>query len=127
MEYKDKSLFERNVERWDSLGTVYDRLNGARENICAYFRPDLGSAYDEAADMLQLGGDIYEGSGPWAARTMATGFQGNTVSKRIDWRSYQMSDERVHGIDELDIWVQDVKKHMSRVYWGYDNGLQFCF
>ena len=116
MEYKDKPLYDRINERWTSLDTVYARLNNARETICEYFRPDLGSDYDEAADMLQLGGDIYEGSGPWSARTMATGFQGNTVSKRIDWRSYQMSDERVHGVDELDIWVQDVKKHMSRVY-----------
>ncbi len=115
-DYKDKSLYERIRERWDSLATVYARLNGAREDICAYFRPDLGSAYDESADMLQLGADIYDGSGPFAARTMATGFRGNTVGKNIDWRSYQMYDERVHGVDELDIWVQDILKHMSKVY-----------
>lgn len=116
MDYKDKPLFDRGVERWNSLDTVYARLNGARETICSYFRPDLGLSNDESADMLQLGANIYEGSGPWSARTMATGFQGNTVSKRIDWRSYQMFDQSVRGIDELDIWVEDVKKHMSEVY-----------
>ncbi len=116
MDYKDKPLYDRIGERWDSLDQVYARLNGARETIRSYFRPDLGLNYDESADMLALGADIYEGSGPWGARTMATGFQGNTVSKRIDWRSYQMADERVHGVDELDIWVQDIKKHMSKVY-----------
>ena len=116
MEYKDKPLYDRIKERWDSLDIVYDRLNGSRETICSYFRQDLGVDYDEAADMIQLGMDIYEGSGPWSARTMATGFQGNTVSKRIDWRSYQMKEDKVNGIDEVDIWVQDVKKHMSQVY-----------
>jgi len=116
MEYKEKPLYDRIKERWESLDTIYARLNGARDTICSYFRPDLGIDYDEAADMLQLGADIYEGSGPWSARTMATGFQGNTVSKRIDWRAYQMSDARVHGVDEIDIWVQDVKKHMGEVY-----------
>jgi hypothetical protein len=84
--------------------------------------------YDESADMVMLGGSIYEGSGPWAARTAATAFQGNTVSKKLDWFKYKFTDDRLEGIDELDEHTQAVKKHMAAVYQRgnfYDTQAQF--
>jgi hypothetical protein len=116
MDWKEKTLFERIKERWDEKGSVYDRLNDARESICDFFRPDLGVDYDESHDMLMLGQDIYEGSGPWTARTAARAFQGNTVSKKDPWFKYGFTDERLVGIDELDQFNQNMRKHISNVY-----------
>ncbi len=116
MEWAFKTLLERIKDRYTELDTVYDRLNDARESIVDLFRPDLGVDYDESADMLMLGGDIYEGSGPWVARTASTAFQGNTVSKKLDWRKYAFSDKRLDGIDELDEFCQDVKEHTGAVF-----------
>jgi hypothetical protein len=116
MEYKQKTLFDKITERWEDVDSVYERLNNAREDIAAFFRPDLGIDYDEDNDMLMLGGDIYEGSGPWVARTASTAFQGNTVSKKLDWFKYGFSDMRVQGIDELDEFCQNMKEHNAAVY-----------
>jgi len=116
MEWKQKTLLERIQDRWDSLESVYSRLKTARENICTFFRPDLGIDYDEDADMLMLGSEITEGSGPWVARTASTAFQGNTVSKKLDWYNYRFSDDKLNGIDILDRWRQDLKDHTSSVY-----------
>ena len=114
--YEDKTLFERIVIRWSDKDTAYDRRRTALESVCDYFRPDLGIDYDESADMLMLGSDIYEGSGPWTARTAAIAFQGNTVSKKLDWRKYKFTDIRLTGIDELDTHAQNQNEHMSAVY-----------
>jgi hypothetical protein len=116
MDWKEKTQYERITERWSEKDTVYDRLNTSRETICDFFRPDLGVDFDEEADMLMLGGDIYEGSAPWVARTASTAFQGQTVSKKLDWFQYQFSDLRLAGIDELDEFAQDAKDHMAAVY-----------
>lgn len=113
--WHEKTLYQRVVQLWDDKDNVYNRLRTARENICDFFRPDLGVDYDEAADMLMLGGSIYEGSGPWVARTASTAFQGNSVSRKLDWLKYGYSDERLTGIDELDNHAQNMTKHISNV------------
>lgn len=113
--YQKKTLYQRVAERWSDLDGVYNRLRTARENICDFFRPDLGVDYDESADMLMLGGSIYEGSGPWVARTASTAFQGNSVSRKLNWLKYGYSDERLTGIDELDSHAQNMTKHISNV------------
>jgi len=116
MEIKKDTLYRNVVNKWDDKEAPYDRLNTARETICDFFRPDMGVDVDEDSDMLMLGGDISEGSGPWAARTAAISYQGNTVSKKLDWYKYAFSDTRLTGIDELDQFCQDQKEHNSAVY-----------
>ena len=116
MEWTEKTQYERIVECWSEQDNVQARLKTAREDISDYFRPDLGVDYDESHDMLMLGGEIYEGSGPWVARRATTAFQGNTVSKKLDWIKYGFSDKRLAGIDELDAFAQDLKTHNSAVY-----------
>lgn len=113
--WNEKSLYQRITGRWSDLDGVYSRLRTARENICDFFRPDLGVDYDESADMLMLGGSIYEGSAPWVARTASTAFQGNSVSRKLNWLKYGYSDERLTGIDELDSHAQNMTKHISNV------------
>ncbi len=128
MDYKQKTLYEHITQKWDENGTAWDRLRTARENICEFFRPDLGVDYDEANDMLMLGGNLYDGSGPWVARTAAMAFMGNSVNKRGDWWKYQYTDPRIEGIDELDAHAQAQKEHISHVYQRgnfYDSQPQF--
>lgn len=86
----------------------------ANDEIVQQFRPDLGIDIDLDGDFF--GDQIYEGTAPWAARIMATGFQGNTISKAIDWLFYKMQQEDLNGIDEIDIWLQKRKEHMVGVY-----------
>ena len=116
MEYKQKTLYEHVTERWTECESSYGRLQTARTHICDFFRPDLGVDYDKSHDMLMLGGDIYDGSGPWVARTAAMAFMGNSVNKRGDWWKYQYTDKRVEGVDELDEHAQAQKEHISHVY-----------
>ena len=63
-----------------------------------------------------VGQNIYNGSGSWYSRMMAIGFQGSLVSKNIAWIRYQMEQFELKGVDELDVWVQDIKEHMSDAY-----------
>lgn len=116
MDYNDKTLYQKVTEKWDDLQASYDRLEIARENVCNFFRPDLGVDYDEDADMLMLGQYIYEGTPPWAARVAATGFQANSMSKKDPWFMHQFADKRLTGIDELDEWTQGVSEHIASVY-----------
>jgi len=128
MDYKQKTLFEHITEKWDENESAWQRLRVARENVCNFFRPDLGIDYDESHDMLMLGGDIYDGSGPWVARTASMAFMGNSVNKRGDWWKYQYTDPRIEGIDELDAHAQSQKEHISHVYQRgnfYDSQPQF--
>lgn len=116
MEIKKDTLYWNIVNKWSDKDKPYERVNKARTTVCDFFRPDLGVDVDEDSDMLMLGGDISEGSGPWAARTAAISYQGNTVSKKLDWHKYGFSDPRLTGIDELDQFCQDQKEHNSAVY-----------
>ncbi len=116
MEIKKNSIYQNVVNKWSDKDIPYERYNAARTTICDFFRPDLGVRVDEDNDMLQLGGDISEGSGPWAARTAAISYQGNTVSKKLDWWKYGFSDPRLKGVDELDQFNEDQKAHIASVY-----------
>ncbi len=114
--WEDKSLFDRIADRLEERKTAYNRFNKGRDSICDYFRPDLGINTDENNRGKFFGANIYEGTAPWAARIAAVGLQGNLVSKSIDWFMYLMKESELRGIDALDIWVQDVKDHMTYVY-----------
>jgi hypothetical protein len=116
MEIKKDTLYRNVVNKWSGKDRPYERVNAARTTLCNFFRPDLGVDVDEDSDMLMLGGDISEGSGPWVARTAAISYQGNTVSKKLDWYQYAFSDTKLKGIDELDQFCQDIKEHNRSVY-----------
>ena len=114
MNWKDKTLYERIVDRWEEKESDYSKINRNRETIIAYFRSDELLNIDDKGNFL--GQDIYNGSGAWYARMMATGFQGSLVSKNIDWFRYQMAQYELQGIDRLDAWCQDIKDYMTDVY-----------
>jgi len=114
MNWKDKTLYERIIDRWNEKETDSSKVNRNREIITAYFRSDELLETDDKGNLL--GQDIYNGSGPWYSRMMATGFQGSLVSKNISWIRYQMEQFELQGIDILDSWVQDIKEYMSDVY-----------
>jgi hypothetical protein len=114
--WEQKTQFQRIELRWNEVDSVYDRINSARRNIISFYRPDLGPDVLESSDMLQLGGNLYEGSPPWVARSAAIAFQGNSVSKKLDWFKYKFNHQRLEGIDELDEFAQNGKNHMASVY-----------
>jgi len=121
-------LLDRILDRHAQISERYEQFNDARDEIVEFFRPDLGIETDEDYEGDFFGEAIFEGTPPWAARVMATGFQGNLVSKSIDWLSYLMADTRLRGVDPLDKWVQDVKEHMTDAYQNstfYDEQPQF--
>jgi hypothetical protein len=115
-EWFDKSLWDRIDYRWKERETVYARLKTSRDTIQEFFRPDMDTDVDDAHDANLLGHDIYEGTAPWAAKTMAIGFQSNSFSQALPWINYQMAEPKLRGIDEIDEWVNDIKDHNSEVY-----------
>ena len=122
-DWKDKTLYDRIIQRWMEAEGQYSRINRNREVVVRCFRPDevpVGGEQRNSTGSQQtmelLGTDIYQGSGAWYSRTMATGFQGSLVSKNIDWFKYQMEQYELKGIDQLDLWLQDVKEYMTDVY-----------
>jgi len=112
--WQNKTLYERIVDRWLERETDYQKSNRNRDLMATYFRSDELIETDQQGDLL--GKAIYNGSGSWFSRMMATGFQGSLVSKNIPWIRYMMDDNDLAGIDELDQWNQDIKDHMTPAY-----------
>lgn len=116
--WEDKKLYDRLMDMYQQRKKGYVKFNKARKSITEYFRPDLGTEtqMNEHGDAAFFGENIYDGTAPWAADVMARGFQGNLVSATSDWIQYAMAQTELKDIDELDIWLQSVKEHMSDVY-----------
>jgi len=113
-DWNKKTLYNRIIDRWKEKDSVYTKVNNNRGVISTYFRSDEIVDTDDAGNLV--GVDIYNGSGSWYSRMMATGFQGSLVSKNTPWIRYMMEQFELKGIDELDIWNQDIKEYMSDVY-----------
>lgn len=114
--WENRTLLSRITDRLSQLELKYNQFQISRDWIVSLFRPDIAIDTEESSRGNFLGNDIYEGTAPWAARVMATGLQGNLVSKSIDWIQYLMKQFELRGIDELDVMLQDVKDHMTDVY-----------
>jgi len=114
MDWKLKTLYDRILDRWSEKEADYSKVNRNRATITAYFRSDEIIETDDKGNLV--GQDIYNGSGSWYSRMMATGFQGSLVSKNISWIRYQMKQYQLKGVDELDKWLQDIKDFMTDVY-----------
>jgi len=115
-EWIDKPLYDKIDFLWSGLDSGYNRRNKALETIIEFFRPDMDTDSDSQHDMDLLGHSIYEGTGPWAAKTKAIGFQSHQFSKAIDWISYKMRSWQLQDIDELDQYCNDARDHMTQVY-----------
>ena len=114
--WTDKKLFDRVKDCLAQGEKKYVRFNRARDSIVDYVRPDLGSEVSEHGDGSFFGQNIYEGTATWSLGTMATGFQGGIITEDSDWLLHRMKQIELKGIDELDIWLQDVKRYLSEVY-----------
>lgn len=112
--FTNKSLYDRVVARKDETDNDYAKVNHNRDVMVTYFRSDEIIETDDKGELV--GQAIYNGSGAWYGRTMATAFQGALVSKNIDWFRYMFDVLELKGVDELDIWAQDVKEHMTSAY-----------
>ncbi len=114
--WSDQTLFDRVIDLLTQKKKGYVKFNKARDSITDYFRPDLGSDTRPDGDGSFFGENIYEGTGPWAARVMASGFQGNLVSESASWLLHELEQHDLKGIDALDAWMQDVSRYMADVY-----------
>jgi len=114
MYWKQKTLLERIRDRWSEKDSQYSKVNRNRDVITTYFRSDEILEVNDKGEFV--GQEIYNASGSWYSRMMATGFQGSLVSKNISWIRYQMEQYELQGIDELDRWCQDIKEYMTDVY-----------
>lgn len=115
--YKEKNLYERIIDRHDEMVRDREPLEEDCDKIISIFRPDLVkfSRRTEGPKGI-LGANIHEGTGPWAARLMSDGLQGNLVSSSIKWLRYTMADLRFKGVDEVNQWLQNLEEHMLSVY-----------
>lgn len=114
MAWIKKNLYDRIYDRFTEKDNDYAKVNNNRDVITTYFRSDEIVDTDEKGNLV--GQCIYNGGGPWYSRLMATGFQGSLVSKNIDWIRYQMERFELKGIDEIDIWLQEIKEFMTADY-----------
>ena len=112
--WANKNLYDRGEDRWKEKDSDYSRVNRNRDTMTYYFRSDEVVETSEAGNLV--GQAIYNGSPSWYSRTMSTMFQGSLVSKNIPWIRYKMGEFKLKGIDQLDIWLQDIKEYMSDVY-----------
>lgn len=112
--WTERSLLQRIKDQLEQIQRKYQNFIISRDWIVTLFRTDLGINFDREGKFFGEG--IYEGTAPWASRTMAKGLQGNMVSRGVDWLMYRMQQEELNGVDELDIWCQDIKDHMTQVY-----------
>lgn len=113
-DWNSKPLYDRIVDRWVEKDADYSKINNNRDIMATYFRSDELVDTDEKGNLL--GQAIYNGHGSWFSRMMATGFQGSLVSKNIEWFRYMLRQLELRGIDELDIWLQDIEEYMIDVY-----------
>jgi hypothetical protein len=114
--WTDKKLFDRIFDRLAQGKRKYVKFNAARDNIVEYLRPDLGADLSPDGDGSFFGSSSYEGTGPWAVGVMSRGFQGGLVSAEADWITHMMKQSELRGLDELDIWLQNIKDHITGVY-----------
>ncbi len=114
--WDDKNLFDRILERLTRQERGYVKFNKARDTIVDYYRPDLGSDIKADGDGSFFGEDIYDGVATWAIGVMSAGFQGGLVSAEADWLMYTTKQSELRDNDILDLWLQNVKEHMSEVY-----------
>ena len=112
--WSKRTLYERIVDRWKEKDIDYGRVNPNRDLMSIYFRSDEVIEVDDKGHLV--GQEIYNGSGSWYSRMMATGFQGSLVSKNIPWFRYMMEEFELKGIDELDTWLQEIKTYMADAY-----------
>jgi len=112
--WQNRKLFDRIFDRWKEKDHDYGTANRNRETISTFFRSDEIIETDDKGRLV--GQEIFNGSGSWFSRMMANGFQGSLVSKNISWIRYQMEQFELKGVDQLDAWLQRVKRYMADVY-----------
>lgn len=116
--YEEKNLYMRIIDRQGTMENIREPWEVDSDNIIDMFRPDLNRFSNKNTDTSRkiLGSHIHEGTGPWAARLMADGIQGNLVSQSIDWVRYLVDESWLKGNDDINKWLQELEEHMLSVY-----------
>ena len=116
MSYKEKSLYERIIDRDGKLVKERNPFDAQRLTIVENFRYDLTINLDDKGNFT--GTDIIEGTPPWALGVMTKGFVGSMLGRNVEWLRYAMRELFFKGIDEVNQWLQNLEEQM---YWEYRN------
>ena len=114
--WDNKPVFDRVIDLLGQRKKGYVKFNKARETIINLMRPDLGSDTEPDGDGSFFGEEIYDGVGSWAVGVMSKGFQGGLVSADTDWFEHNTPNQKMAQVDELSVWLQEIKDHHVNVY-----------
>lgn len=109
--WQQQSLWERFTQtRQKQMQQEKDPYLGQMQDIVEYLRPDLTG--DSVAEGQFSGTSIIEGSGHFAAETMANWFVGNMVGPHLKWIRHRMAQRKFRGDDVFNAFLQRVSAYM---------------
>lgn len=111
--YPNKTLVQKILDRHGRLVTLRQPYDDSFGDIIDFCEPGLLS-WDRNTEGEFRGERIYEGTPPWALRTMTDGWIGNTVSESNPWLKYLFP--ALTGNDDVNGWLQDLEDHLYPVY-----------
>lgn len=110
-----EKIITRHNEEYVKLRQPYDDKFQTIVNFCD---PGL-TAWDTDTDSAEgefRGENIYEGTAPWALRTMTDGWLGNLISMSDPWFHYTFPDKKLRDNDEVNAWMQQREDQMYYTY-----------
>ena len=113
--WENMNLFERIIVRQGQMAGEREPYEDTFEDILDVFRPGLSDFEDRSDSDIRVR-DHYNGTPASALRVQADGLQGNLVSQSLDWIRYQMPDQRLRGVDEVNKWLLACEEHMRPTY-----------
>jgi len=112
--WEEQNLYERIKTYQNGLEARRSLWDDQVKQVAEYTRPDLITETNEQGKFV--GSKIVEGTPPWAAGVMASGFRGNLISPSIEWFRYSEKQQELAGNDDVNEWLQNRQEHMYSVY-----------
>ncbi len=114
--WEQKTLVQKILERQKQGENVREPYDDRFADIVDYVQPGLTSWLDEDSEGTFRGEKIFEGTPPWALRTMTNGWLGNLVNEGLTWFKYKFSDPILKDDDAVNKHLQNREEHMVSVY-----------
>lgn len=117
--YEDKTVVGKFIARQGRLEDLRNPYDSRFSEIIDFCEPGLTawSGHHDGEGVGDFRGEkIYEGTPPWALRTMAKGWLGNLVSRSLRWLKYVLPDKELRDNDQVNQFLQDTEDHMISVY-----------
>ncbi len=111
--YPNMNFNQKALNRHQRLVSLRQPYNDRMADIIDFCEPGL-TAWETDTEGEFRGEKIFEGTPPWALRTMTDGWIGNTVSESNPWLKYLLP--ALAGNDDVNKWLQNLEDHMYPVY-----------